>query len=291
MVQEADIRDFWSTHPCGDHIPSGLDTRGDYENFFSEYDAQKYRLETHIPVCLAGLDVDGRRVLEVGLGQGAESELLIRRGAHWSGVDVTDTSVERVRKRLQLRSLPFVSLQRGSVLGLPFPDASFDVVFSHGVLHHVPDISSAQREIHRVLAANGELVVMVYARWSLNYLICIALLRRLALITTYPLAACGIVRPTGVLASHLRNARKIGLMRYLRMREFIHRNTDGPENLFSRVYDTRRVRRDFETFTVTRSYKRFMHAPPLPVHRLPGQAIAGWHLWVHLKPRVITAAS
>ena len=106
----------------------------------------------------------------------------------WSGVDLTAESVERVRTRLTLRELPYEELRQGSVLDLPFADDTFDMVFSHGVLHHVPDIKQAQSEIHRVLRPGGELVIMLYARWSLNYLVSIALIRRAALLAAFPLA-------------------------------------------------------------------------------------------------------
>ena len=56
-----------------------------------------------------------------------------------------------------------------------------------------------------------------------------------------------------------------------------------PGNPYALVYDRRRIERDFPSFRVTRTYKRFMHAPPLPVHRLPGQSLA-WHQWAHLVP-------
>ena len=42
---------------------------------------------------------------------------------------------------------------------------------------------------------------------------------------------------------------------------------------------------------MTRTYKRFMHAPPLPVHGLPGGNVMGWHLWAHLSPAGKTAPS
>ena len=64
------------------------------------------------------------------------------------------------------------------MLELPFADDSFDMVFSHGVLHHVPEIDRAESEIHRVLHPGGELVIMMYARWSLNYLVAIGAIRR-----------------------------------------------------------------------------------------------------------------
>jgi SAM-dependent methyltransferase len=201
---------------------------------------------------------------------------------------LTAESIERVGTRLRLRALPFDELRQGSVLELPFADDEFDVVFSHGVLHHVPDIQRAQSEICRVLRPGGELVVMLYARWSLNYLVSIGVIRRMALLAAYPLAKARILPSRSgpaLLSGHLDNASRIGLFRYLRLRQFVHHNTDGPANPYALVYDRARVERDFPSFRVVRAYKRFMHAPPLPVRRMPGEQLMGWHLWVHLVPR------
>ena len=284
---ETEIEAFWDEHPCGDGIVGGLDDAflGDYERFFARYDAWRYEREGHILMCLDGLDVDNQRVLEIGLGQGADSEQLIRRGARWSGVDLTAAAVARVRARFALRGVPFEQLRQASVLDLPFADGSFDLVFSHGVLHHVPEVRRAQREIHRVLAPNGELVVMLYARRSLNYQVSIRVVRRAALAAIYPLARRGLVRPRGIVAQHVENASKEGLASYLRLGNFVHRSTDGALNPYTKVYDLADVAADFPDFRITRSYKVYMHAPPLPVHGLPGASRLGWHLWVHLAPR------
>jgi SAM-dependent methyltransferase len=290
FMDEQTVQEFWQEHACGDDQVGRLRERfnGDYEKFFTEYDRFRYRNERHLPACIGALNVTGRQVLEIGLGEGSESERLIRQGALWSGIDLTAESVERVQARLKVRELPFGELRQGSVLDLPFADNAFDMVFSHGVLHHVPDIKRAQREIRRVLRPGGELVIMLYARWSLNYLVSIGLIRRAILLGTFPLARAGILKgdPSGgTLAAHLGNASSMGLFRYLRLEEFVHHNTDGPANPYAIVYDRRRVELDFPSFRIERAYKRFMHAPPLPVHGLPGQAIMGWHLWVHLVPR------
>lgn len=288
-MNEQAIKEFWQGHPCGDAQVGGLRDRfhGDYDKFFTDYDQFRYQNERHLPACIQALNVAGKKVLEIGLGEGAESERLIRRGALWSGVDLTAEAVERVRTRLTLRELPYEELRQGSVLDLPFADDSFDMVFSHGVLHHVPEIKQAQSEIHRVLRPGGELVIMMYARWSMNYLVSIGVIRRAVLLAAYPLARAGILSDDpsrGTLAAHLANARDRGLARYLRLGEFVHCNTDGPANPYALVYDRRRIERDFPSFRVTRTYKRFMHAPPLPVHRLPGETLMGWHLWAHLEP-------
>ncbi len=282
-VDETDIAGFWESHPCGDEMIGGLVERyrEDFSAFFTAYDDARYKLESHIPACLDALDVAGMKVLEIGLGQGAESEQLIRRGARWTGLDLTDESVRRVQIRLELRGLEYDDLWHGSATHIPAPDDSFDLVFSHGVLHHVPDILKAQAEIHRVLRPGGRLVVMLYARRSLNYLLTIKFLRRAGLIAAWPIR--NAVR-RGHLGGHLRNAEREGLSSYLQIERFVHANTDGPANPYARVYDIADVRRDFPNFEIASVHKEFMHAPPLPVHGLPGGRLMGWHLWVEMTP-------
>lgn len=287
-MNESDVREFWNAHPCGDHMVGGLHEgfADDYQRFFTAYDAWRYRQEAHIPSCLDRIEWRGQKVLEIGLGQGAESEQIILRGGHWSGLDLTQESVDRVRVRLELRSLPFDDLQRGSALGLPWPDDTFDIVFSHGVLHHIPDIRATQSEIHRVLKPGGTLVAMLYARRSLNYQLSIRVVRRAVLALAYPLRRTRLLRDAPpILRQHLENAEREGLRRYLRLDNFTHRSTDGPLNPYARVYSPREVLADFPDFELVDTFTRYMHAPPLPVRRLPAERWLGWHLWVRLGAR------
>ena len=192
----------------------------------------------------------------------------------------------RRHPRCAIRSLPHAALKHGSALDIPYDDNSFDYVFSHGVLHHIPDIRRAQSEIHRVLRPGGVLVAMLYAAP-------LAQLpgqhpRPAARPCWRPRTRSGVrrsSRTTGMLRAHLDNAERIGLTRYLRMETFTHHNTDGPLNPFARVYSPREVERDFPDFRLETTYQRYMHAPPLPVHRLPGESRVGWHLWAHLRAR------
>src|SRR6185503_6355550 len=281
-MNESEIAAFWNSHPCGEESSGPLAAMGGaYEEFFERYDAFRYALEAHIPRCLDDLGVRRKRVLEIGLGEGADSEQLIRRGAIWSGIDLTEEAVTRVRTRLALRGLRYERLEKGSVLALPFADRTFDIVFSHGVLHHVPDIETAQRELHRVLKPSGVLVVMLYAKWSLNYLVSIAILRRLGLLFMLLLGISG----GGKYGQHVVNAKEVGARRYLTLRNFIHKNTDGPLNPYSKVYDLALVHKDFGKFSVIHSHKHFMYAPPLPVRWMPLASLLGWHLWVHMSPK------
>lgn len=281
-MEEGQIQDFWQKHPCGDGLIGGLDQayQSDYAKFFDAYDKFRYDMESHIPATLDAIDFKDKRTLEIGLGQGADAEQIARRGAKYSGLDLTQAAVDRVKTRFQLRGLASEHILQGSILDSPFSDGTFDIIFSHGVLHHVPDIKTAQQEIHRTLKPDGELIIMMYAKWSLNYLLSICVLRRLGL-----LAAYAMNKRTGIIGEHVANAKKVGLGKYLKMENFIHRNTDGPHNPYAKVYDETSLRKDFPNFELLRTYKRFMHAPPLPVHGLPGGNLMGWHLWAHLKPK------
>ena len=280
-MNESEIQDFWQTHPCGEDFVGGArEFEADYERFFESYDKFRYSKEPHILECLKNIDFHGKKTLEIGLGQGADAEQIIRLGAVWHGLDLTHESTRRVRVRLDLRKLKAGGIVNGSAVEMPFADESFDIVFSHGVLHHIPEIHRAQGEIRRILKPDGELVVMLYAKNSLNYRLSISLVRRLGLIGAYLAKR----EAKGLVGQHVKNARASGLWNYLKMENFIHRNTDGALNPYSKVYDLREVERDFPDFRIVKSYKRFMHAPPLPVNFLPFEKSMGWHLWVHLKP-------
>jgi hypothetical protein len=45
------------------------------------------------------------------------------------------------------------------------------------------------------------------------------------------------------------------------------------------------VEADFPDFELVEAFNRYMHAPPLPVRRLPAERWLGWHLWVRLQAR------
>lgn len=280
---EDEIKDFWQTHPCGAELVGDLndETRGEYADFFRRYDEHRYAKEPHILKNLDRIDWTDMRVLEIGLGQGADAEQIVRRGGVYSGIDLTDESVKRVKMRFELRGLPIERIERASALDLPFDDGSFDIVYSHGVLHHIPEVKKAQAEIARVLKPGGRLIAMLYAKWSLNYLLSISVARRLGLLTMHALGMKG----KGIYADHLANARKMRLFNYLRMSNFINVSTDGPFNPYSKVYGLREVEEDLPAFEVIETHKEFMHAPPIPVGFLPLASLLGWHLWVEMGPR------
>jgi SAM-dependent methyltransferase len=286
-VSEQDIRDFWNGQPCGTNIVPPRDVTDDasFLRYLDEYDTFRYEREGHIQTMFDRFDFAGKRVLEIGLGQGADSEQLIRRGAIWSGIDLTPASIEIVGRRLRLKGLAFDRLELGSAVRMPFPDHAFDYVYSFGVLHHIPDITGAQSELHRVLKPDGQALIMLYARHSLNYHLAIRVVRRVGLLGAMVASRVGITL-SPVTTRHVELARAHGVASYLTFPNFLNRNTDGPDNAFSRVYDDRSLASDFPAFAIRWTEQDFLHAPPLPAGRLPARFKRfGWHLWALLEPR------
>jgi SAM-dependent methyltransferase len=278
----------WEQHPVGDDFVRGIDWR---EHFLA-YDKFKYTHEPHILEELAQLDVKGKRVLEIGLGQGAESQKLIEAGAIYTGIDFTRESVDRVRRRCAIFGLPYEAIEQMNADSMTFSAGSFDLVFSHGVIHHSPRIQTIVKEIQRVLRPGGRVVVMVYHRNSLNYHVSIRLIRRLGIALLYVPGAARLVsaltrEPIDRLLKHRTNLRQHGLA-YLRMDHFIHKATDGPDNVYSNVFSERESRALFSDFTDVKVRKHLLNERHFPVLRsvlTPSmkQSLAakyGWHLWL-----------
>lgn len=90
------------------------------------------------------------RILDIGSGEGDLVGVLLRHGANAYGVDVSSVVVARSNQRIPDR------FTYGSVLSLPFADASFDTVVSTDCLEHLAreDVPKALAEIHRVTRRN-----------------------------------------------------------------------------------------------------------------------------------------
>jgi ubiquinone/menaquinone biosynthesis C-methylase UbiE len=121
-------------------------------------------------------EVRGKDVLEIGCGSGVHARLLAQAGARLTAVDLTATAVAMTRRRLELDGLPGAVLEADAE-ALPFPDASFDFVWSWGVLHHSADTDRALAEVARVLRPGGRLALMVYHRNSITFWINYVLIR------------------------------------------------------------------------------------------------------------------
>lgn len=88
----------------------------------------------------------GARILEVGAGTGQQALELQRRGYAVEAIEIPSSNYA------QDRLFPIVDFDGRRI---PFPDHSFDIVFSSNVLEHVPDLVQMHGEIRRVLKPGG----------------------------------------------------------------------------------------------------------------------------------------
>jgi ubiquinone/menaquinone biosynthesis C-methylase UbiE len=103
------------------------------------------------------------------VGMGTHAELLARTARSFHGIDLTQTAIDGTTKRFQLAGLDPAGLQRMDAEHLDFPDGSFDLVWSWGVIHHSSDPARILAEIRRVLRPGGRAVTMVYHRNVWNW--------------------------------------------------------------------------------------------------------------------------
>lgn len=156
------MREYWEADPCGSEHATAPE--GSTE-FFAEVERTRYELEPYIARYADFKGARRLRVLEIGVGLGTDFISFARAGAQVTGVDLTEHSVELVRRRLELEGLEGEVL-RADAESLPFEDGSFDRLYSWGVLHHTPDTARSVAEALRVLRSGGDLIVMLYGRYS-----------------------------------------------------------------------------------------------------------------------------
>ena len=168
------VRAFWQEHPCGTKFADALPGS---RRFYELVEEHRYTKEWHIPTAAGFTQTKDLDVLEIGCGLGTDGAQFAKAGANYTGIDLTEAAVDLARRRFEISDLPG-TFRVADAERLDFPNECFDLVYSHGVLHHTPDTRAAVREVHRVLRPGGRAVVMLYHRDSYNYRVNISMLRR-----------------------------------------------------------------------------------------------------------------
>lgn len=284
--QQELVAAYWNARPCdSDRSARPKGTR----DYFAEVEADRYRYQPHVPRVLAWLDWRGKTVLEIGTGVGTDARRLSAYGARYYGINVDQGSSDLTASALRAFDLAG-EVSTGSATSLPYADGMFDIVYTFGVLHHIPDVKRALSEIRRVLKPRGEILLMVYNRSSINYYVEIMFLRRLL---RHCLRIPGIVSllaafglPADKLARHRELARQP-----MSRDEWLSRNTDGPDNPYSCVYGRREIEDALEGFEVLRNevfffdwrhWGRIGALLPRPIIEAIGRRY-GWHRIVHAR--------
>lgn len=182
MVTQAENEAWWREHPMtyeGYRGDEAIAHREGSREWFAEIDRRFHRaaFTAHgdggpavapFGRYLRPDSVNDADVLEIGCGMGTHTQCLAQAGARVVAIDLTQQAVEMTRRRCALLGLS-ADVRAADAESLPFADASFDLVWTWGVLHHSRSFERCLAEVSRVLRPGGRLFMMVYHRRSLIY--------------------------------------------------------------------------------------------------------------------------
>ena len=164
MTSIETVADYWNRRPCNiRHSTAEIGSR----TYFDEVEARKYFVEPHIPAFADFPRWRDKRVLEIGCGLGTDALNFARAGAEYTGVELSQVSLDLARKRFEIFS------QQGNLIHANAEhlehhvrQASFDLIYSFGVIHHTPNPDAIIRQARRAIRPDGEFRLMLYARES-----------------------------------------------------------------------------------------------------------------------------
>jgi ubiquinone/menaquinone biosynthesis C-methylase UbiE len=132
MATTSQVRDYWNAHihdlDISSHAPG---TR----EFFADLDQYHFEKLHHLLRLVDFSGQRGRCVLEVGCGAGTDLVRFAKGGAIVTGVDIASSAIALAKQNFAQQGLQ-ADLREADGEHLPFADASFDVVYGHGVVQY-----------------------------------------------------------------------------------------------------------------------------------------------------------
>lgn len=152
---------FWD-EMCGSQLAQQLGITDDspeslkkFDDWYMDFYPYLYR---HIPFA----ELQGKDVLEVGLGYGTIAQKIAESGARYHGMDIAAGPVSMAQHRCRLVGAADADVRQHSILEPPFEPESFDWVVAIGCLHHTGNLAQAIRNVHTLLRPGGQAIIMVY---------------------------------------------------------------------------------------------------------------------------------
>ncbi len=158
----SDVHDYWNEFVNDIEVtefPPGT------PDFFEALERYRYEKIDYLRDYVDFPRYGGKKVLEIGCGVGIDLLQFARAGAKVTARDLTENAVKLASENLAREGYQG-DIQVGNAEALSFPENTFDVVYSHGVLHHTTDTEKSIGEVHRVLKVGGEAIIMLYNRLS-----------------------------------------------------------------------------------------------------------------------------
>jgi 2-polyprenyl-3-methyl-5-hydroxy-6-metoxy-1,4-benzoquinol methylase len=159
------IQSYWNRQPCNiKHSNKEFLSR----EYFDEVEHRKYFVEYHIPKFADFASWKGKRVLEIGCGIGTDAVNFARNGAIYTGIELSDVSLEIAKKRFEVYGLQgnFFNINAENYDDLRIVGEDFDLIYSFGVIHHSPNPKKILENCKCLLTEGGTMKIMVYAEHS-----------------------------------------------------------------------------------------------------------------------------
>ena len=246
-------RSWWESHPMRYDWKDGIPYEEFSKEFYAEIDSRFFSaVELYAPCKKIPfdwlIDFDSLRtkdVLEIGVGNGSHAQLLAERAKSFTGIDLTEYAVKSTSERMRVFGLAG-TVEQMDAEQMEFPDNSFDLIWSWGVIHHSANTRKILEEMHRVLRPGGEALVMVYHRTLWEYYVQGALLATLS---------GQIFKPAALHSS-------------------IQRRTDGAMARYYKSSEWRQLVSDLFRVKEIRIYGKKTELVPIPAGKLKDQIVA-----------------
>lgn len=292
------VHGFWNTEACDTGV---VENASNDVDFYEKFREQRYRTQWHIPLLVPFSEAKNKDVLEIGIGNGADGVMFALNGGNYTGVDLTEAALEATRKHFEVLGLKG-KFQKENAEQLSFPAETFDIVYSHGVLHHTPNIERAIDEVWRVLRPGGRAIIMLYHKTSFNYCVRIMTYMRLRVLLEIfrhagrwktdrnKLQADEL---TGLRGNQDRRIWEVHYHNFLRegwsyvvAKNFVHHCTDGPECPVARAFSKHGARALFRRYSNVEMkvahfpLKRYWRRIPLGFEKRLAARL-GWYLFIY----------
>ena len=163
-VDIEDVQQFWDSRPC--NIRHSNAPFGTFE-YFEEVASRRYFVEPHILDFCDFPSWKGKRVLEIGCGIGTDAVRFAQHGADYTGIELSEKSLQIARNRFAVYGLQGEFLQiNAEEADLHQYTKEFDLIYSFGVIHHTPSIERSLESIKNIAQPGTMVKVMIYARNS-----------------------------------------------------------------------------------------------------------------------------
>jgi len=162
-------RSTWEHKAVGSQRALGEKPRT--HRYYSNIRDYRYGYETpFIPCFFDYLGMQGKRVLEIGVGNGIDAVEMMRNGACYTGIDITTNHLSLTRRYVELeRKAGYEMCVEGIIEGDLMEvslNGGYDVVYSFGVLHHITHEEDLLRRIKDLMSEQGELRIALYSSFS-----------------------------------------------------------------------------------------------------------------------------